>query len=443
MKKLLSLSILLITLCMVLAGCKDSVEEDELNNGVEEQVTNDKMYDSTEKENFNNSTEEQVVNGNDMDNQESYTEVDIADLSDRVRDFSYGKGWYFNNSSEEWTCIDSEGNILFSLPFGYEPVNGFIQNLCLVQREGYKGILIDESGNQVLADMTTGDNDILMLSENNGVVNIWIRIIKDAYDGHSEILRVIDGEGMTVSEYTSLQGLPFDSINMPNHSQLRDLGDGMYQCGGYVFNTNNNSCFPYEDNSGLIEDVLNFADGYGVGKDGKLIDSNGTVCFSSPSQAHVGKYGDGVFFVGYWEEIFITGKYYDTYRGAFYNSNGQVELDISQYSLEDIPSFKEGYCVIRILNEAGVSFTVVIDKNGEFLFEPVEGRLAVEISEGMVVVNGDLIQMYDLKQNTTNTISDNIKKIGAFHDGWATFEMSSGNKGFIDKNGNHLKIKLN
>lgn len=440
MKKLLSLSLMLITLCIILAGCKDSIEEDEVNNSVEEQITNNKIYGSTEKESFNNSTEEQVVNDNDMDNQESYIEVDIADLSDQVRDFSYGKGWYLDNSTEEWTCINGEGNILFSLPFGYEPVNGFIQNLCLVQHEGYKDIVIDESGNQVFADMTTGDNEILKLSENNGLVNIWIRIIKDTYDGHSEILRVIDGEGMTVSEYMSLQGLPFDTIS---RYSLRDLGDGMYQCGGYVFNTNNNSCFRYEDDFGLIEDVLNFDDGYGVGGDGKLIDSNGSVCFSSPSQASVGKYGDGVFFVGYWEEIFITGKYYDTYRGAFYNSNGQVELDISQYSLEDIPSFKEGYCVIRILNEAGVSFAAVIDKNGEFLFEPVEGRLAVEISEGMVVVNGDLIQMYEIKQNTTNTISDNIKKIGAFQNGWATFEMSSGNKGFIDKNGNHLKIKLN
>lgn len=434
MKKLGRLSVLIIALGMLVSGCKESSGE----NGKEEQVTNGEITEAMED--INNNSVEEIVDSNDTEN---YVEIDIVDLSNSVKDFSYGKGWYLDNSSGEWNCIDIEGNVLFSLPFGYEPVGGYIQNLCLIQREGYKKIIIDEGGNQVFADMATGDNEILMLSENSGKINIWIRIIKDTYDGHSEILRVIDGEGMTVSEYTSLSGLPFDSINGPNGSQLRDLGEGMYQCGAYIFNTNNNSCFRYEDNAGLIEDVLNFEDGYGIGKDGKIIDSNGAVCFTNSNRAKVGNYREGLYFVGYWEEIFITGKYYGTYRGAFYDVNGQVELDVSQYALENIPFFEEGYCVMNILNEAGVTFTAVMDRNGEFLFEPVEGQRNVEISEEIIVVNGDLIQIYDLKQNTINTLDENIKWVDAFSDGWAVFGLSSGNKGFIDKNGNRLKIKVN
>lgn len=365
------------------------------------------------------------------------------DLSDYVKEFSYGKGWYLDNSSEEWTCIDVDGNILFTLPYGYKPVSGFVQNLCLIQREGYNCILIDESGNQIFTDLTKGDSECLMLSENNGKINIWLHIIEDTYDGHSETLRVVDGEGTTVSEYALNMGQikhMGQTSSFENGLELRNLGEGMYQCGGYVFNTNNNSYFRYEDYRGLSEEIMNFDDGYGMGVDGKLIDSNGNVILSTSGGAKVGEYREGVFFVGDWEEIYASGKYYYTYRGSFYNSNGQVDLDISQYSLLNIPEFKEGYCVMYILNEAGVAFTAVLDRVGEFLFEPIEGKQNVEISEEMIVVNGDSIQIYDIKENTTNTISDNIERVYDFNDGWAAFRTSQDNQGFIDKNGNHLKV---
>lgn len=376
--------------------------------------------------------------------QESSIEIDITDLSNDVKEFSYGKGWYLDKSSEEWTCIDVDGNILFTLPYGYVPASGFIQNLCLIKHEGYRCTLIDESGSQVFTDLTTGDSECLMLSENNGKINIWLHIIKDTYDGHSEILRVVDGEGMTISEYAGLNMGHIKHMgqisSFEDGLELRNLGEGMYQCGGYVFNTNNNSYFRYEDYRGFSVSVRDFDGGYGMASDGKLIDSNGNVIYSTVGGAEVGSYREGVFFMGDWEEIFISGKYYDTYRGSFYNSNGQVELDISQYSLLSVPVFEEGYCIMEILNEAGVTFTAVMDRAGEFLFEPIEGVQTVKISEEMIVVNGDSIQIYDIKENMINTISDNIERVYDFNDGWAIFRTSQDNQGFIDKNGNHLKV---
>lgn len=412
-KKILSLFVLISTICMVLSGCKDSVEREEASNSAEEQGVNDEISKLTEK----------ISNNHETDNQESYAEVDITDLSKQILNFSYGKGWYLDNSSEEWTCIDVDGNILFTLPYGYVPISGFIQNLCLIQREGYKCILIDESGSQVFSDLTTGDSECLMLSENNGKINIWLHIVKDTYDGHSETLQVIDGEGKVISEYVGLNMGHIKHMGEINSKglELKNLGDGMYQCSRYVFNTNNNSYFLYEDNRGLSEEIRNFENGYGVGEDGKIINSNGVVRFTKPNRTAMGNYREGVYFLGNWEEIYSHGKYHSTFRGAFYNVNGQVELDVSQYTLVNVPFFEDGYCVMNILNEAGVIFTAVMNRNGEFLFEPVEGQRTVKISEEIIVVNGDLIQIYDLEQNTINTLDDDIEWVDAFSGGWAAF----------------------
>ena len=436
-----------IVICMELSGCGSSGEMETENHGIEEQVTNSEEINNITEKFADANTDANTADGEDAVNQEGYIEVDIADLAARVRYFSYGKGWYFDDSSEVWKCTDTEGNILFSLPFGWEPKNGFIHNYCMIQHESYKDKVIDQSGNQVFGDVVSDEKDILLLSENNDVVNLWVRTIRDAYDGHSETLSVIDENGTILSEYTSLEGVSLGYIR-----EIKDLGDGMYQCGGYVFNINNNSYFRYEDSAGLIADILNFNHGYGIGEDGRVIDLNGTVCFSGPAGVVVGKYGNDVFFMGHREEIYASGKYYDTFRGAFYNAEGQMEIDISQYSLMRIPFYKDNFCILEILNEAGVRFTSVIDKSGEFLFEPIKGCIISSagyeydnfyVSDGVVVIKGDDTQICNLEQKSISIWPDDLIGIGAFHDGWAAFDMGSRNMaGFIDKDGNHLKVKL-
>lgn len=409
-------------------------------------VTKDETPDNVEEESINESVDEQIADvGSEVaDNEEAnYIEADIANLSSDVQAFSYGKGWYLDNSSEEWKCIDTEGNILFSLPYGYEPGGEFVQNLCLRHREGYKDVIIDENGNTVLTDICPTENsDILLLCENKGIINIWIRTIKDTFDGHTEMLQVIDENGTILNEYTPVGGYSFGAINTPGHSSLLNRGDGMFTYGWLVFNTNNNTCFITD------EDVLNFDNGYGIVSDyyttKEIIDLNGNVICNYDSSAHLGKYSEGVYFVGYYEEKFAYGQYIDTYRGAFYNIEGQIELDISQYSLDSFYNFfKDGYCYMRIINDHGIEFSAVMDRNGQFLFEPVKDVKSVYISEGLAVMNikGDSIQIYDLEQKTVNTL-ENLKEVGAFHNGWATFKTSSDEEGFLDPYGNHLKVKI-
>lgn len=216
----------------------------------------------------------------------------------------------------------------------------------------------------------------------------------------------------------------------------------MFTYGWLVFNTNNNTCFITD------EDVLNFDNGYGIVSGyyttKEIIDLNGNVICNYDSSARLGKYSEGVYFVGYYEEKFAYGQYIDTYRGAFYNIEGQIELDISQYSLDSFYNFfKDGYCYMRIINDHGIEFSAVMDRNGQFLFEPVRDVKSVYISEGLAVMNikGDSIQIYDLEQKTVNTL-ENLKEVGAFHNGWATFKTSSDEEGFLDPYGNHLKVKI-
>lgn len=447
MKKLLSLSILLIASCITLTGCKDSIKEDESKNNIEEQIGNYTDIDD----------EEQIINNIDIDNEKNYTEINVSDLATIVESFSYGKGWYLDNSSEQWTCIDTEGNILFSLPSEWRPKGGFVQNLCLAEREGYKDILFDESGNPVLTDLATGDNTILALSETNGVINIWVRTVTDTYDGHYELLRMIDENGVTLNEYEQIEGHKFSSIDY-----IKNLGDGMYcavyafKSGGttsysysdYIFNTNTDSYF-------YSPSVINFENGYSLTSDGKLIDTTGTTVFLAPSYkfgyTNIGSYHDGVFFAGSAEREYGVSNVYSTYNGVFFNSKGEVELDISQYRLTEIPYFNEGYCVLKILNEGNIQFTTVMDRNGNFLFEPIEGFVRISLSDGIAVANirasdrkWNLTKIYDLAQNTVNEMkSDEGCYIGEFHDGWASYGTDIGcANSFIDKNGNFLKVKV-
>ena len=424
MKRLEIIFIGLIVLCMGVTGCQSVME-----NIDENQIIKDDLI-SYDNENISQTASEVTDNNN------NYIEVDIVDIGAGVRAFSGGKGWYRDISSGQWNCIDTEGNHIFSLPVGYTPESSFVQNLCLIKHDGYRDFLIDENGHQVFKELCTGDNEILTMSENNGTINIWVRTIKDTFEEHIEMLHVIDGNGKTICEYNSL---PEISIARIDKSEFKYLGDGMYQYYKYVFNTNNNSYFEY----GVA--IINFDNGYGIDVNGKIINQEGERYAAYTLQSSPGKYGDGVFFVGSREEIYISKRtnYFDVCKGAFYDIDGHVKLDISKYMLDYFPYFVDGYCKLSILNEAGITFNGIMDISGNFLFEPVKDCRSLEISEGMVVINCNPIQLYDIEKKTMSTFPNtNLWRIYEFHDGWAVCQLESDYWGFIDKNGNYLKAKI-
>lgn len=430
MKRIEIIFIALIVLCMGVTGCQSVMENNDENQTIKDCLISydDEIIGQTAGE----------VTGD----KNNYIKVDIVDIGAGVIDFSDGKGWYRDISSGQWNCIDSDGNNIFSLPVGYTPKSSFVQNLCLIKHDGYKDFLIDENGHQVFSELCTGDNDILMMSENNGTINIWVRTIKDTFEEHSEMLRVIDGNGITICEYNSL---PEISISNIDKHEFENLGDGMYQYYGHVFNTNNNSHFKYVDSEGRDVAIINFDNGYGIDVDGKIINQEGEIYAAYNLQSSPGRYGNGLFFVGNYEEIYISQRsnFYDVCKGVFCDIDGHIKLDIRNYLLNFCPYFVDGYCQLGILNEAGITFNGIIDTNGDFLFEPVMNCSSLKISEGLVVINCNPIQLYDIEKKTMSTFPNtNLSRIEEFHDGWAVCQLESGYWGFIDKDGNYLKAKI-
>ncbi len=84
-------------------------------------------------------------------------------------------------------------------------------------------------------------------------------------------------------------------------------------------------------------------------------------------------YSDGLFFA----------------NGYFFDINGNIIIDLTEYDFEHEETFyfENGKCYIAFKNPAGSLYSVVIDKNGEFLSEPEPIR---------VEFDDDTMQAYDV-----------------------------------------------
>lgn len=90
----------------------------------------------------------------------------------------------------------------------------------------------------------------------------------------------------------------------------------------------------------------------------KIIDRNGNI--SSPDiwtdRGKIGQYAENVFWGG----------------KNFYNIDGSVAINLSDYDIVNAPYFENGKSYVEIQNNSGTIYYTEIDHQGKFLFDPVK-----------------------------------------------------------------------
>ena len=267
-------------------------------------------------------------------------------------------------------------------------------------------------------------------------LDIWKKVVVDTYDKHTVKLVVCDEKGNTKAEFYPTE----DVINETTMTEmnkiserdalnsdwvLRHCGEGIYTYGTIVFDVDNQNMYELEYK------LKSFNDGYGIDSEGILRDRLGNIVLHNLS---CGNFGDGLIYS----------------KGGFYDITGNLVIDLSNLKLLKQPIFYGGYAIIEMENEAGVSFVTVIDKSGNFCFEPIEGNTIFEdmkyVKDNIFIMqnkNDDLI-MVDIEGNQTE-LPTYIKRLTHFNEGWAIYsEKVAGDSiiGYYNMEGEILTIKI-
>lgn len=148
------------------------------------------------------------------------------------------------------------------------------------------------------------------------------------------------------------------------------------------------------------EGILTISDRNNV----SLIDTEGNIIYQFPSNGKlldVGCFSDGLVYID----------------KAFYNINGEKVIDLNTYNVcekQNVnnyywngykgfgwPYFKNGYACMNIKNPDGVLYAAVINRNGDFMFEPVRGEMLLqEIMNDVVFIK---------KENSTEESCYNLR----------------------------------
>ena len=143
------------------------------------------------------------------------------------------------------------------------------------------------------------------------------------------------------------------------------LGEGMFALeysprGEYMmYNAEKNIGF----DAGKCSGVGEFHDGYlivraesKVSAPVKIISSEGEIIDPGiqTEGGEIGNYSEGVFFV----------------NGGFYDINGALIIDLSEYEIVNVPMFEDNKCYLEMENNEGTIYTAELDHNGAFLSDP-------------------------------------------------------------------------
>lgn len=457
---------LVFTLVVSLSACGSRAEK-----SVVQEVN------STEKERIESEEQGKNTEYNEAEKLEKeYELVDVFEYAEPYKTYTFSQGVvWIQNRQGIWQCIDKEGNIRFDLLEGYEPAGNFIGGICLVASPQEQELLERKScrlyhtligldGKFALTDFI-GENDaILLVAENNGSADIWIKSIVDSYEGYSVQLKVMDETGKIKAEFFPndiMSAAVMEGIHNVNadtsNSMLRSCGDGMYSYGSIFFDVNNSGMFVDEIRGPGGHHYIDYNEGIGVDALGNLRDKQGNSLVSSGYGMYDG-FQTGIFSEGYY---FIGSKALDSRTiGGWHNGYrgwllGENTIDLRDYLVYNAPFFKNGYCVLGLENERGELFAGVIDKTGNFVFEPVKGEVISHVVQDNAIIvkqdtkyisvnlNGDILELPEYVYYwETDGYPAGWVKVQNYYDGWAEVRNYNQQTGYIDQYGNSLKIKV-
>ena len=283
---------------------------------------------------------------------ENSGEVKITD----AKDFSDGVAWVRDESNNVY-LIDKNGKELFELGkisrgLGIpDNVEDFKGGFAVVEDEKGERV-IDKKGKTVLQI-----NDEMEV-ENSGDGFAIIQTEEEDYLGKTKKMGLYDLEEnkyvLDLSEnYTRMEYLNEGMFLVIQKEE------GSYKTPAFIYNAETAQTVKGPTEDRYVEEISEYNDGYATAvKDGTfcLIDKNGnekSLGIDGLYGLARGEYGDGLVYI----------------KEAFYDENGNKVIDLADQNVNNYPVFINGYAFVTFNNGSNKYYTIM-DKTGEFLFEP-------------------------------------------------------------------------
>ena len=350
-----------------------------------------------------------------------------------------------------WCLIDATGKILMELDDGDRPGSVFSHGAALVVRAGWNVELIDKTGAVISSPEIHDYDEILFFAHELGIIIVQKKV--NTFQLTETQLGTIDSKGnwqLTLSGFERRFNSPSD-LSGVNSNDRGYIGDGWQR----VTVQGNQSAImslltmEVHDIGGSSEPwtrVSHWENGYGVFYNSSnrgiysvnnLTKEENLLIDGSFRDNH-GEYMQGLFY--------FNDKADDSDEATiqgFFDINGNQVIDLSAYNIkrgESLhPGFSGDYCLLQLRNEQGGRFYTVIDKNGDFIFEPKpDFGVLKSISDEMIVLS-----------SVTNLRIENINGVVVFETDGRFDSLPSFNNNialikagseviYIDKNGDRL-----
>jgi len=380
-------------------------------------------------------------------------------------DFSDGVAWVRNNV---WQLIDTSGQVLFSLGTDDLPISDFSNGVALVARSASTAFgnsgreLIDKNGNIISSPELGGYDEICALVPELGMAIVYKRVV--TFEATEDQFGIIDSKGDWVLRLTNnnalfnaIQNSTYGRNNFNIQDYFRYLGEGIIIYKGfkshhlntmgavdiYIYNISTNESFVVANipNNGSI--ISNIENGYGLINAGSVsfgepgvricsIKSNGQM--NELFSFSIGQTIDYPHFGDYSEGLFFYNNYSNHYTQGFYDINGNLIIDLSEYIIEfndvrDI-KFEYGYCLLNLLNPQGDRFYTIVDIKGNLTFEPKSreswGNSVSQVGNGLFALrqNDQLLLINALGETMVDL--GNAESVSNFNEGVALVKTSNG-----------------
>ena len=328
---------------------------------------------------------------------------------------------------DQFILFDSEGNVTYQTPedSSYEVLVGG-DGVYLVR--------------QTVKSMTENEIRLGIIDKNGSwicepAVENMLTLPSDAQEKYmdGEVFYSYHGEHVFSAYYRTYYNEGFNPAD--SYTMLYDADSGQHSLFGNI-----NFVDEYNDDDDTYTSYQ-FSNGETIAKsEGEIYHVQHVESRFSTTMIMTDRPDGDVF---YQDGVFFTGKTYGSGRnplsstpeGKFYNIDGSVMLDLSQYNLilaygaDNLYRYENGYAAILIFGEDSIHYLGIIDKDGQLVFDPVAvtytmGTEVGTLSEGMVT--------FDPKDDGGNLLSvsgDRVKMdsdaVLIFHDGYAWDDQNS------------------
>lgn len=323
---------------------------------------------SNSKDKEENVTLEVQDETNDLEDDEENEEEQKTLITSDKREFNNGLAW--SKVDGQFICINSEGKVVFKLSNEYDTVTDFKNPDYALVSNYYNKAIIDKEGRIITTDKENNAFDKI-ISEDvyAGYAVVYKKV--DTYEKQEEQYGIIGFEGNWILELSKdNKFLESYSIGVTkniirNRQELYFVdtakkikiqsGINKYLCEDekncYIY-TYGNKIVQINKESGKTNNILN-------------------------DVVSCGNYSDGLFYAktSKWDKK----KKNTITTNAFYDLSGKKQFEIKETNeIDSITEITTDFVGIVTINNGGTKFGTVINKQGEYQFEPIKGVKKLE-----------------------------------------------------------------